>query len=214
MAHTGKLIPVILILLLAQSLLTAGGGQLGFSASFCGGLPSGKGLWDWTDLEDRGTLYWNWGGGAGISGRQFLGEKVLIEEGANLVYIQADQQLGSTRYTYTQYSLEIPLLVKTRLPFKNPSYLGVGPDLVFLPFEGTMNSLSSRPDRFFMLALNAGMDVLMRSTSASDLFFSFHFVHPLTSPRYGWIEESSGSVRINRVELTASWFFNLGDGKR
>ncbi|MDC7234159.1 MAG: hypothetical protein PQJ58_13070, partial [Spirochaetales bacterium] len=168
------------------------------------------GLWDWTETDQLGTLEWGFGGGGGLVSRFGIGEKFILEGGINFVYVQAGQTLDAEEYTFTQMSLELPVLFKTRLPFENTSwYIGAGPSLIFLPFEAYRNDVAQSPDKPVMLALQAGLDWSLFNSEKSEILLSGNFIHPVTSPSYKWEETSSGSIRINRLELCVTWLLNM-----
>ncbi len=210
MIQRKKLIFCLLLLLPSPVFLSALEGQLGVRASLNAGYPSGKGLWDWTDPLDKGTLSWGPGWGAGVFGRLLFNENFLMESGINYVSIQAGQTVGAAKYTFSQQSLEIPVLFKTRPPFQRTFHLGGGPVFMFLPFKAERNGVSLRAEESFMLGLEASGDMLLYASPSSDVLLSCNFVHPVTSPVYKWEETSSGSIRINKVEFCVSWLFNLG----
>ena len=202
---------IILGLLFVSSPLQALSTQLGIRGFIGGGYASGKGLWDWTDTQSEGTLQWGLGGGGGLVSRFQLNHKFFLEGGINYVYIKAGQTLDNTKYTYTQSSLEIPLLFKARLPFKESDwYLGAGPNLIILPFEATRNGIEASPDKPIMMAIQVGLDYRAMHGEKSDILLSANFIHPVTSPSYNWEEDSSGSVRINRLEFCVTWLLKTG----
>lgn len=185
--------------------------QLGIRGFIGGGYASGKGLWDWTDTQAKGTLKWGFGGGGGLLTRVQLNDRYYLEGGVNYVYIQAGQTLDNTIFTYSQSSLEIPVMFKVRLPFEAYDwFLGAGPNLIILPFEATRNGISASPDKSIMLALQVGLDFKVMDREKSDILLSANFIHPVTSPSYDWEEDSSGSVRINRLEFCMTWLLNTG----
>lgn len=185
--------------------------QLGARAFMGGGYASGKGLWDWTDTQEQGTLSWGFGGGGGLVTRFILTDKYILEGGINYVYIEAGQTLDTREYTYTQMSLELPLMLKAALPFETSNFfLGAGPNVIFLPFEATRNNTPAKPDTSVMLAIQAGLDYKAMDKENSEILISANFIHPVTSPAYKWEENSSGSIRINRLELCVTWLFDIG----
>jgi hypothetical protein len=102
-------------------------------------------------------------------------------------------------------------MFKVRLPFeKSDWYLGAGPNLIILPFEAMRNGIAASPDKSIMMALQVGLDFKAMDGEKSDILLSANFIHPVTSPSYDWEEDSSGSVRINRLEFCVTWLLNTG----
>ncbi|MBF9018864.1 MULTISPECIES: hypothetical protein [unclassified Oceanispirochaeta] len=208
---TSPFYSILLCLIFLSNPLQALNTQLGIRGFLSGGYPSGKGLWDWTDTHSTGTLEWGIGGGGGLVSRLQLNDRFYLEGGINYVYIRAGQTLDVTSYTFTQMSIEFPLIFKSRLPFeKSEWYLGAGPNLIILPFEALRNNRTATPDKSIMMALQVGLDYKVMEKEKSDILLSANFIHPVTSPAYEWEEESSGSVRINRLELCVTWLLNIG----
>ena len=60
-----------------------------------------------------------------------------------------------------------------------------------------------------MAALQAGLDYEFLTNGALQMLLSFNFVHPVTSPGYSWQEKSSGSIRINRLDLALTLLYTF-----
>jgi len=195
---------------------------VGIRGSFSGGYPSGKGLWDWTGTDSPGSLFWGGGAGAGMVFREDLNRKFSLETGLSYFFLQGGQRIGSVIYTYSQKSLEIPLILKVSLPFEDRRWtLNAGPVLILIPFDarrvlnrdGNTDSLDSTPGKQAMAALQAGFDFQTFSSENREIALSFNFTHPVTSPDYSWEPLSSGSVRINRIDLSVTLLHKTGHGK-
>jgi len=192
---------------------------VGIRGSLSGGYPSGKGLWDWTEEKAEGTLFWGGGCGAGLIFQMDLNNRITLETGMTFSYLRGGQKLDAASYTYTQKSLEIPFNFVIPLPFDDRAWkLKAGPVLILLPFDadrlyresGDSESRSSSPGKRSMAALQAGLDYRTLRTENLDVILSFIFTHPVTSPEYSWEEASSGSVRINRVDLSVTLLHRSG----
>lgn len=208
-----------LILLLSFSLPLAAEIQAGIQVSLGAGYPSGKGLWDWTDSAAEGRLHWGPGGAAGAVILYNLdGGKYQIESGGLYSRISAGQSLDSRRYNYIQHSLEVPLLFKQRLPFDKHWYLGIGPALLFIPGESRRETadetLTSRAEQQAAVALQLGTDWVFFTRRRWLMRGSFRFVHPLTSPEYKFTEATSGSIRINRVDIGLAVLYAFAPPRR
>ncbi|MDA3958093.1 hypothetical protein [Oceanispirochaeta sp.] len=113
-------------------------------------------------------------------------------------------------------------MFKTRLPFKSHWYLGAGPALILLPAdairtyraEGADQRESSAPQKRMMAALLVGLDYKFPSRETFEMLLSLNFVHPVSSPGYSWEEGSSGSIRINRLDLAATLLYKAEWKKR
>ena len=131
---------VFIFLIFSSGLLWSDGFQIGCRGFISGGYPSGKGLWDWTETGQEGSLFWGGGGGAGLVTRVHPNKDLILEAGMSLVQITAGQKLDETTYIYSQKSLDLPLMIKTRLPFQRLMFLGAGPMFTILPFDAGKRS--------------------------------------------------------------------------
>ncbi|MDC7221734.1 MAG: hypothetical protein PQJ59_17510 [Spirochaetales bacterium] len=213
MTRERKGVVILIIYCLPLLALTASPVRWGVRSFFSGGYPSGKGLWDWTDAEQEGELHWKGGGGGGLILEIPLKESLSLTADSAYVYARGGQSLDDWDIVYTQQSLELFLLVKGKLPvdFKGSSLaVGLGG---MAPFDARMNGVSATPHQPVMLCLKAGLDFPSLKGSWGEGYFSAYFVHPLTSPEYDWVDGSSGSVRINRIDLAVTWLLPGRRGK-
>ncbi len=196
--------------------------QNGYRLILGGGFPSGKGLWDWTDTSEKGTLHWGPAVGGGVVCLFNLREEAChIETGINIVHLRGKQKLGDSRYEYMQNTIEIPVLYKTRLPFPDTHlFLGGGAVMMINPIEarrtettdGEETEIYCEPDNKVMLGLQLGLDWKFINKEAHDWMLSLHYTHPLTSPGFSFEEMGSGNIRLNRADLSFTYLYTPAAG--
>jgi hypothetical protein len=192
--------------------------QNGYRAFIGGGFPSGKGLWDWTDTEEKGVLHWGPAGGGAVVGLfNFNNESFHIETGISFVHLRGEQSLGDSRYEYMQNTIENPVLYKKRLPFPGSDwFLGGGALLMLNPIEarrietkdGDETEEYCAPGNRLMLGLQLGLDWKFLIRKAHDWMLSLHYTHPLTSPDFSFEKNGSGNIRLNRVDLSVTYLYS------
>lgn len=191
----------------------------GLRGIFSLGQGCGKGFWDWTDTQSEGSLFMLPGGGAALSVEWGFSEYLMMETGFLYIYGRCGQTLDDTEYRYGQHSMELPLLLKGRIPLgRRDLMIALGPSLVFLPGDAVRKvngtGIPSPAGRTVLAGLQAGVDYRIPRTGRRTLVFAFRFVHPLMSPEYGWEPSGSGNFRINRFDFSLGIQYSLTGGPR
>jgi len=202
----------LLVSLLLSLIIPLGaiGPQIGIRGQLSGGYPSGKGLWDWTEPSAKGTLFWDGGAGGSLLLHYPVSDGISLVLEFTYAYVRGGQRLDNRSILYSQHSLEFPLLYRGKLPFPNIDSFFTAGLSPMVPLDARMDRHYSEPGKPLMLCLKVGMDYLLLKGTAGELYLSGAFTHAVTSPEFSWIAESSGSVRINRVDLSLCWMFPSG----